>query len=78
MEHCRCRDTRASFVLLYSLGCTTCFIEEAIMFRIAISTFLLVFLAELGDKTQLAVFTMALEYRSPWSVFFGAGSVREV
>jgi putative Ca2+/H+ antiporter (TMEM165/GDT1 family) len=36
-----------------------------------LSTFSLVFLAELGDKTQLAVVTQTCKYRSPWSVFLG-------
>ncbi len=37
-----------------------------------ISTFALVFLAELGDKTQLAVVTQTCKYRRPWPVFLGA------
>ena len=44
------------------------------MLKIAFSTFVLVFLAELGDKTQLAVFNLAIESHSPWTVFLGAGS----
>lgn len=32
----------------------------------------ILFLAELGDKTQLAVFTMVTQYKSPLSVFLGA------
>ena len=32
----------------------------------------LVFVAELGDKTQLAVVTQTCKFRRPWAVFFGA------
>jgi putative Ca2+/H+ antiporter (TMEM165/GDT1 family) len=37
-----------------------------------VSTFGLVFVAELGDKTQLAVVTQVCKYRRPWAVFWGA------
>jgi len=36
------------------------------------STFGLIFVAELGDKTQLAVVTQTCKYRRPWAVFWGA------
>ena len=36
------------------------------------STFGLIFVAELGDKTQLAVVTQTCKYRRPWAVFGGA------
>lgn len=36
------------------------------------STFGLIFVAELGDKTQLAVVTQTCKYRQPWAVFLGA------
>jgi Ca2+/H+ antiporter, TMEM165/GDT1 family len=34
----------------------------------------LLFLAELGDKTQLAVFTLVTQHKDPWSVFLGASA----
>ncbi len=40
--------------------------------RVFITTFGLVFLAELGDKTQLATITMAVKSQSPMAVFWGA------
>jgi putative Ca2+/H+ antiporter (TMEM165/GDT1 family) len=35
-------------------------------------SFGLLFLAELGDKTQLAVFTLVAQYQKPWPIFIGA------
>lgn len=35
-------------------------------------TFGLLFLAEIGDKTQLAVLTLTAQYKSPFAVFVGA------
>ena len=40
--------------------------------RTFLTTFGLIFLAEMGDKTQLAAITMAAQTRQPWAVFFGA------
>lgn len=37
-----------------------------------LSTFALIFLAEMGDKTQLAAITMVSRTRSPLAVFLGA------
>lgn len=38
------------------------------------STFGLVFLAELGDKTQLAVMAQSAAHRDPWCVFLAGAS----
>ncbi len=40
--------------------------------RIIILAFTTLFLAELGDKTQLAVFTLVAKCRAPWEVFLGS------
>lgn len=44
------------------------------MWKALITTFLLVFVCELGDKTQLAVMLLAGEDKSPTAVFLGAAS----
>ena len=38
------------------------------------STFVTIFLAEIGDKTQIAILLMTAESHNPWIVFAGAGS----
>ncbi len=42
------------------------------MWKIALSAFALVFLAELGDKTQLAALALSADSNRPWAVFLGA------
>ena len=42
--------------------------------RVVTTTFWLLFLAELGDKTQLAVISLAGSRRDPLSVFAGAAA----
>lgn len=38
------------------------------------STFLTIFLAEMGDKTQIATLLMSAQSQSPWMVFAGAAA----
>jgi Ca2+/H+ antiporter, TMEM165/GDT1 family len=40
--------------------------------QVLFSTFAMIFLAELGDKTQISTFAFASESHSPLSVFLGA------
>ena len=40
--------------------------------RVFLVTFGTIFLAEMGDKTQLAAFTMTADTKAPASVFLGA------
>jgi putative Ca2+/H+ antiporter (TMEM165/GDT1 family) len=42
--------------------------------KAAVLTFSLIFLAELGDKTQLMVMSMSAKSRSPGAIFFGAAA----
>jgi putative Ca2+/H+ antiporter (TMEM165/GDT1 family) len=39
--------------------------------RVFLSSFLTLFFAELGDKTQLAVMSLSSSSRKPWTVFLG-------
>ena len=40
--------------------------------RLMLTTFGVIFLAEMGDKTQIAAMTMAAEKKRPWEVFIAA------
>ena len=40
--------------------------------RVLLTTFGVIFLAEMGDKTQLAAMTMAAQTERPWAVLIGA------
>lgn len=40
--------------------------------RIVVTSFLVIFLAEMGDKTQLAAMTLAAQTQKPWAVLIGS------
>jgi len=40
--------------------------------RVLLTTYGIIFLAEMGDKTQLAAMTMSAQTKKPWAVFVGA------
>ncbi len=42
------------------------------MWKVFFTTFGIMFLAELGDKTQLTILSLSGRFRSPWTVFAGA------
>ncbi len=44
------------------------------MLREFLTAFVTIFLAEIGDKTQLATLLMTAESKSPWVVFAGAAA----
>lgn len=48
--------------------------ERNAAWQIFFSTFVTIFLAELGDKTQVTTLLMTAESHQPWVVFAGAGS----
>ncbi|NES77401.1 MAG: TMEM165/GDT1 family protein [Okeania sp. SIO1H6] len=49
-------------------------VEKTGAWKVFASTFVTIFLAEIGDKTQLTTLLMTAESQSPWIVFLGASS----
>jgi Ca2+/H+ antiporter, TMEM165/GDT1 family len=48
--------------------------DQSSAWGVWLSTFVTIFLAEMGDKTQLATMLMAAQSKSPLSVLLGAGT----
>ena len=48
--------------------------DFALVWRCFISTFVTIFLAELGDKTQVATLLLSAQSHQPWVVFGGAAA----
>lgn len=46
--------------------------EKRLFWNVFLSTFITIFLAEMGDKTQLATLLITAQSGSPWIVFAGA------
>jgi putative Ca2+/H+ antiporter (TMEM165/GDT1 family) len=42
------------------------------VWKVFLTSFGIMFIAEIGDKTKLAVISLASRLRSPWTVFAGA------
>ncbi len=48
--------------------------SQSSFWKIFTSTFITIFLAEIGDKTQVSTLLMSAEFHKPWVVFLGAGT----
>ena len=48
--------------------------DFSVVWRCFVSTFITIFLAELGDKTQVATLLLSAQSHQPWVVFGGAAA----
>ncbi len=76
-ESCAALTSLESAELPVSVNSDICQAEKGLKpqhWAVFASTFATIFLAEIGDKTQLAILLMTAESRNPLIVFAGAGS----
>src|SRR5881275_2922397 len=67
VAHASCRDSHGR-----DARSTLDIGRSAMDWRVLLTTFGVIFLAEMGDKTQIAAMSMAAEKKRPWEVFIGA------
>jgi putative Ca2+/H+ antiporter (TMEM165/GDT1 family) len=48
--------------------------KQGSVWMVLATTFVTIFLAEIGDKTQLSTLLMSAESHQPWLVFLGSGT----
>lgn len=58
----------------WRLVCLVMTSSEKSRLAVLVGAFITVFLAELGDKTQLVTLMLAAQSGHPWQVFLGAGA----
>jgi len=61
-----------SVISVLDYPASTALEENKMDWRVMLTTFGVIFLAEMGDKTQLAAMTMAAQTKKPWEVFIAA------
>jgi putative Ca2+/H+ antiporter (TMEM165/GDT1 family) len=68
----RTEDTEQTQIVKNVLDPETLNQSKSSFWTVFSSTFITIFLAEMGDKTQLVTLFMSAESQSPWIVFAGA------
>jgi Ca2+/H+ antiporter, TMEM165/GDT1 family len=63
-----------AITVIDSADCTSGKEPNCPSWRVFTSTFITIFLAELGDKTQVSTLLMSAQFHQPWVIFLGAGS----